>query len=120
MEDYGGRPIHRAREYQKASRRENKGIKRNNWHRSRDGQILALLIIDPTSGDMTENMKRICGSFEKETGMRVVAVERAGSKVKQDCKSEPLRDVKCKRKECFCCSTGEKGNCERNSLGYSE
>ena len=29
-----------------------------------------------------------------------------------------MRDIKCKRKECFCCSTVEKGNCEKNSVGY--
>ena len=44
--------------------------------------------------------------------------ERAGDSLKQDAKSEPLRNRSCGRDNCLCCSSGKPGNCEVNSVGY--
>ena len=118
VEDEGGRPVHRAREWQKAARRLDKEMKVVRWHQGREGQVSAPLIIDPTSGEMTKKMKEACTKFEEETGIRVAVRERAGRKVKSDCKAEPLRALHCGRADCFCCSTGNPGGCERNSVGY--
>ena len=51
-------------------------------------------------------------------GMDVRVIERAGKSVKSDAKSEPLRSKNCGRDDCMCCSTGNEGGCETNSVGY--
>ena len=87
------------------------------WHQKQDNQISAPLIVDPTAGNLTKEMKDVCTKFEAVTGMRVALVERAGSSIKQLAKSEPLRKKGCNRDECFSCSTAG-GNCEKNGVGY--
>ena len=51
-------------------------------------------------------------------GMDVKVVERAGKAVKSDAKSEPLRNKSCGRDNCMCCSSGNEGGCETNSIAY--
>ena len=87
-EDEGVRPIHRAREWQLEARRRAKESKRESWHKAEDGQVSAPLILDPTAGGLTSELKKVCDRFEKKTNMRVVVRERAGKSVRQDAKSE--------------------------------
>ena len=68
VEDEGGRPIHRAREWQKAARRLDKETKPANWHKTYPNQISSLLIVYPTSGEMTANLKEKCKQFQKTSG----------------------------------------------------
>ena len=57
-------------------------------------------------------------SFEKLTGMRVAVQERAGNALKHLAKSEPLKSRGCGRIDCFICTSGGAGNCEKNGSGY--
>ena len=118
VEDAGGRLIHRAREWQKAARRLEKEKKVVTWHQGRENQISAPLIIDPTAGDLTKRMKKTCSQFKEESEMRVAVRERAGRKMKADCKPEPLKQLNCGRETCLCCRSGNPGRCEQNSSGY--
>ena len=90
-EDEGGRPIHRAREWQKAARRLEKERKSTAWQNSGKRRISAPLIIDPTAGRFTEKMKVACQKFGEAMDMDMVVKVRAGRSVKTDAKSEPLR-----------------------------
>ena len=110
---WGGRPIHCAREWQKASIRMEKEPKLPAWHKTGQNQISAPLIIDPTDGKITEKMRAACQKFGDSMGMDVVVKLRAGRPVKYDAKSEPPQ-----KPDCMCCSTGNPGGCERNSIGY--
>ena len=56
-EDEGVRPIHRAREWQMKTRRLEKESKREAWHKSENGQASAPLILDPTAGRLTAELK---------------------------------------------------------------
>ena len=76
------------------------------WHKSKDDQVSAPLILDPTSGNMTKEMKAVSRKFEEVTGWRVPVVERAGIKVSSIAKAEPLRKDGCGRGDCFPCTTG--------------
>ena len=76
------------------------------------------LIFYLTSGTMTRDMKEVCKRFECVTGRRVVVQERAGDSVKSTAKAEPLRNQSCGRIDCFPCTTGGGGKCEKNSSGY--
>ena len=118
QEDQGIRPIHRSRHWKADARRKEKERKVQNWHKGQKDQISAPLIIDPTSGTMTRDMKEVCKRFESVTGMRVVVQERAGDSVKNTAKAEPLRNQSCGRTDCFPCTTGGGGKCEKNGSGY--
>ena len=50
--------------------------------------------------------------------MDVKVIERAGNSVRRDAKSEPLRNKNCGRSNCMCCTSGNEGSCETNSVGY--
>ena len=80
-------------------------------------QISAPLILDPTSGSMTKEMKEVCRKFEQVTGMRIAVNERAGDSIKHTAKPEPLKTKGCDREDCFPCSTGG-GQCRKNGAGY--
>ena len=77
-EDEGIRPIHRPRSWKEKERRTEKDLKRTNWHQTKANQVSAPLILDPTAGDLTRDMKAVCTDFEKVTGWRIPVVERAG------------------------------------------
>ena len=79
-EDTRVRPIHRPREWKQEERMLEKENKILNWHQAKKGQISAPLILDPTSGEMAEEIKDVCAKFEAVTGMHVVVKERAGQK----------------------------------------
>ena len=117
-EDEGRRPIHRAREWQMKARRREKESKREAWHKSENGQVSAPLILDPTAGGLTAELKKVCDRFEKGTNMRVVTKERAGQAMRQDAKSEPFRRRGCERDNCLVCKGGKPGNCEKNNSAY--
>ena len=116
-EDQGIRPIHRPRSWKEEERRRAKEMERTSWHQTKPNQVSAPLIIDPTAGEMTKEMKVACRNFERVTGWRVPVVERAGRSMRSMAKAEPLKEKGCQRPECFPCSTGG-GNCERNGSGY--
>ena len=50
--------------------------------------------------------------------MRVAVQEKAGNSIKHIAKAEPLRSVGCDREDCFVCTTGEGGKCQKNGSGY--
>jgi hypothetical protein len=118
VEDNGGRPVYRSREWHEASRRLEKERKRENWHQGDKDQPSAPLIIDPTAGSLTAKLKVVCQKFENTSGFRVLVKERAGDALRQDSKSEPLRTRSCGREDCLCRNSGKPGNCEVNSVGY--
>ena len=117
-EDAGVRPIHRPREWKEKERRQEKEKKRQNWHQSKEGQVSAPLIIDPTAGGLAEELKDVCRKFEEVTDMRVAVQERAGNALKHLAKSEPLKIGGCGRDDCFPCTTSGPGKCEKSSVGY--
>ena len=117
-EDAGVRPVHRPREWKEKERRLAKEQKRNTWHQTRAGQVSAPLIIDPSAGPLTGEMKEVCRKFEEVTEMRIVVQERAGNALKHLAKPEPLKNKGCEREDCFPCKTTGPGKCEKNGCGY--
>ena len=70
-EDMGVRPIHRSRSWKAKERLREKERKATSWHQNQRNQISAPLIVDPTAGNMTKELKEVCRRFEAVTGMRV-------------------------------------------------
>ena len=113
----GVRPIHRPRKWKEDEGQREKELKRTNWHQNQPNQVSAPLILDPTAGDMTRDMKEVCKNFENVTGWRIPVIEKAGLAMRSLTKAEPLKTEGCKRDDCFPCTTGG-GNCERKGSGY--
>ena len=59
-EDTFVRPIRRPRSWKLEERRREKELKRTNWHKGKDNKVSAPLLLDPTSGEMTREMKQVC------------------------------------------------------------
>ena len=118
VEDEGGRPMYRSREWHESARRMEKERKLVSWHQTEKDTVSAPLILDPTAGGLTSKIKLLCQKFEKTSGFRILVKERAGDAVRQDARSEPLRNRSCGREDCLCCSSGKPGSCEVNSVGY--
>ena len=116
-EDTGVRPIHRSREWKIEERRREKETKKTRWHKRKEDQVSVPLLLDPTQGQMTKEMKGVCQKVEEVTGWRIPVVERAGTSVRSIDKAEPLKEEGCRRLDCFPCTSGG-GNCERNGSGY--
>ena len=117
-DDEGVRPVHRAREWQLAARRLEKERRREDWYKAEGDQISAPLIISPTAGSLTADIRTVCDKYHKSTGIRVAIRTRAGQPMRGDPKPEPFRRAGCDRVTCLVCSGGEKGNCEKNGSGY--
>ena len=81
VEDTGGRPIHRSREWKVRERQMAKELKRTNRHKTTENQVSAPLILDPISGEMSKEMREVAQKLEVLTGWRVPVVERAGLRV---------------------------------------
>ena len=100
--------MHRSRDWKRRERKREKEKKLTNWHQNQKGQASATLILGPTAGNMTKEIKDVCKKTEQFTGMRVAVKERSGDAIKHVAKAEPLKNKGCKNpEECFCCSTGE-------------
>ena len=117
-EDAGLRPIHRAREWQLKARRLEKETKRESWYKVEGDKISAPLIISPTAGSLTSEIKAVCDRYTKSTNIKVATRTRAGQPLRGDPKSEPFRRIGCRRESCLVCSSGKPGQCERNGSGY--
>lgn len=112
------RPIHRARAWQLQSRRLDKEPKRESWYKKDGDQISAPLILSPTAGSLTSEMKAVCEKYKISTNIDVSIRTRAGQPLKLDPKSELFRRTGCRRADCLVCNSGKPGQYERNSSGY--
>ena len=60
VEDNGGRPIYRSREWHDNSRRTENERELESWNQRDKDQPSAPLIIDPTAGNLTAKLKQVC------------------------------------------------------------
>ena len=97
--------------------KEGEGGKKTSWHKKKEDQVSASLLLEPTPGHMTREMREVCKNFEEVTGWRIPVLERAGRSVMSIAKAEPLKKDECRRSDCFPCTSGG-GNCEKCGSGY--
>ena len=115
MEELEMRPLNRPKNWEKERRREEKRNKQRNWYK--DGGFDSVLFVS-----MTPNSE-LRKEYEKEirkSGLRIKVVERTGRTLKNQLQSsDPFREGRCGRLDCFVCSTDGKGNCETENITYS-
>ena len=93
VEDCSGRQVHRAIKWQKAAQRLKKERWLTTWHKGVEGQISALLIIDPTAGDLASSLTEACQKFEEATDIKVAVKLRAGIERSQSQDPVPCRFI---------------------------
>jgi hypothetical protein len=61
---------------------------------------------------MAKRLKEACSKFNAANGISVTDRERAGTSIRSDAKSEPLRQKGCNRIDRLVCYSGKGGMCE--------
>ena len=88
-----------------------------NCNKSRPDQVSAPLILDPTAGSLSKDIKEVTNV------QAIVASDGKGWHCQrgpcQSCKSKPFYNEKC-RNDCFHCEICDirRGNCKKNQAGY--
>ena len=98
-----------------------KARKRVNWAKRSGKQnelARAPLIICPSAGNLTDQIKQVCKEFGASQNIHVPVFLRGGKRLSTIVKSEPFRNKDCGRLNCFPCTSGGGGDCERSSSGY--
>ena len=88
------------------------------WHKvgTRDnGMAGALLIICPLAGSSTSRQMKIV--FQKFK-IDVRLYDRGGTKIGNLAKSDPFKRPTCESDNCFPCTSGGGGDCNRSSSSY--
>ena len=117
----GRRPLYRPREWMEEERRLNKAKKRQNWAKkqAKDDELArAPLIIFPSDGKLTEDIKKVCTEFGEKHNIHIPVSLRGGKRVSSVVKAEPFGSDTCGRANCVPCISGGGGDCERSSSGY--
>ena len=103
----GIRPRQRPKQWRQDEREQEKEEKKRKWFKSFGFETV--LFVPATCESRLKRLyqKEIAGS-----GIRVKVVERPGLSLKRQLqRSNPFKDKKCMRDQCFVCSTDGNGNC---------
>ena len=111
-EHNGERPMYRPRMWHRVERREANKEKRR-YKRSNYDSVL-FIPCTPNS-----QLKHLYQDVIKKSSLKIDVVEKAGRNLKSLLqKSDPFAETKCKRDNCFVCSTGGKGPCSTEGVTY--
>ena len=89
-------------------------MKKKTWYKS-DG-FDSVLFIPMTPGG---ELKRMYEKEIKKSGLRIKVIERSGTTLKSQLQtSNPFKDKRCGRLDCFICTTTGIGNCNTESVTY--
>ena len=114
-EKNGERPMYRHKGWKQKQREKEKEKKSKNWLNTTKYNSVIFVPATPRS-ELQKQMQRKIDT----TDIKIKVIERTGMALKQKLqKSDPFREKKCKRLDCFLCTTGGKGNCDRANIKYS-
>ena len=113
-EENGERPINRPKEWKRKERKKEKESKKMNWYKSRGHESVIFVPCTPES-----RLKKIYEEQIKKTEFKIKVVEKGGTKMKDILhRKNPFKKMKCDRNDCFVCSTGGKGACDKENITY--
>ena len=113
--------MYRPREWMEEERRLAKAKKKVNWAKKQADQNelgRAPLIICPSAGNLTAEIKKVCLEFGASQNIKVPVFLRGGRRLSTLVKAEPMASKLCGRDNCFPCISGGGGDCEKSSIGY--
>ena len=110
----GQRPINRPRNWMRKERRIETQRKRKQWYKR--GGFESVLFVPPTPDG---ELKRMCQERIMESGYMIRVVEKTGRKLKHLIqRTNPFKQARCERDDCFPCNSGSTGDCEKESITY--
>ena len=110
----GIRPINRPREWMRPERRLESQKKKKNWYK-RCG-FESVIFVPPTPNG---ELKKMYQYRIKQSGFMIKVTEKTGTKLKHLVqRTNPYKQEKCGKNDCFPCITGGKGNCQKESITY--
>ena len=111
----GIRPIHRPRNWRREERRKEKEQKRKDWYRNGGFDTVLFTTMTPDG-----KLKRMYENEIRKSGLRIKVVERSGKTLKSQLQtSNPFKQKRCGRGDCFICTTSNVGNCYVEGVTYS-
>ena len=114
QQESGIRPLYRKRDYMIVERKKDKQAKKNSWYTRNNYESVIFVPATPNS--------KLSKSFRQkinESGIKIRVVEKSGRKVKNLLqRNDPLSDQHCQERDCFVCSTSNKGNCRTTGITY--
>jgi hypothetical protein len=125
VEEEGGRPVDRPREYDERGRRKKREEKGSRYYRKegRGTTVREGVIIVPPTPDsiLAKELRKVCQKELKDTKISVTIQERGGSQLGRVLGTTvpgASRREHCGRRKCFPCNSGDVGVCRRTGLGY--
>ena len=113
-EQKGERPINRPKTWKKDERKKERGDKKLNWYKTNGHESVIFVPCTPES-----QLRKLYEREVKKSDFKIKIVERSGTKIKDLLhKKNPFKKEKCERNDCFVCSTGGKGNCNKENITY--
>ena len=104
----------RPKEWKRKERETSKHLKKQTWFRKGGYSSVIFVPATPKSELKIKLEKDI-----RESGMKIKIVEKAGVNVKRMLqRSDPFKNRKCNKEDCFVCTTGGKGPCNAPSATY--
>jgi len=111
-------PMYRPRGWKRVERIRDKRVKKRDWFRGKDGDKEAVIFVPATPGSkLQKRFKRVI----QEAKIKIATVEVPGASMKKRLqRSDPFREVKCKKaRNCMVCGgEGGGGGCRNESVTY--
>ena len=108
------RPMYRHKTWRRKERMEVKENKKRNWFR-RDGHESVIFV--PTTPKQV--LKRDYEKDIRNSGIKIKVVETTGTTIKNVLqRSDPFREKRCNRPDCFLCNSNGRGSCRSASVNY--
>ena len=100
----GERPLHRAREFERETRINEKSEKKTNWYKGKDGKTFDSVLMVPVTPE--GELKRVIEEKAKNANLKIKIVEKAGQKLNTYLRKydKTQSDEICKEKDCLICT----------------
>ena len=110
----GERPLHRPKTWMRLTRKKEKLEKKRNWYRKSGHE--SVLFVPCTTG---EALKKAYEEKIAESAFKIKVIERSGKKLSDILhRKNPFKEENCGRNDCFICTSGGRGNCEKENVTY--
>ena len=95
-------------------RKKEKFEKRKNWYRTNGHE--SVVFVPCTTG---ETLKKAYEEKIAESSFKIKVIEKSGKKLSDILhKKDPFKEGNCGRTDCFVCTSGGRGNCEKENVTY--
>ena len=111
----GERKLHRPKDWKRTERKLERRTKKNNWYKKGDSETVIFVPYTELS-----KLKKMYQNEIKKSNCKIEVVEKSGRTLKSILKkTTPFKEDRCKRQDCFICSSEGSGQCDRANITYT-